>query len=231
MRPRFKSSERPIYFLCIFVAGLLVSCSAMQASYNAGNRDLVVIFALATGVTCIGSCLSLWASMVGVAARRKQAMASAMLHSVHDGQDYRAVFSLKDRVCFLFLAVGSALLAGFSFAYPGHYSMKALLVGIFAFSSITTYRHSSMSVLFAERTIEAKVGVFTHYSEQYDQVVALTVAPRSLKLRFSDGRKLTISPGFGDIGKIATLLERRIKITPEFIGWNGGENPPKSTHP
>jgi hypothetical protein len=230
MRSKSKRPQRSIYLLCLFVVGLIISCSAMQVAYNAGNRQLVVIFALASGITCIGSCLSFWGFMVGFAAQRHQARVPASMHSDRDGQDYRARFFLKDRISLLCLTVGSALLTGFSFSRPGHYPMKALFVGMLVFSSITAYRHCLMSVLFTKRAIEAKVGLFTHYSKPYDQVVALTVAPRSLKLRFADGRKLNILPGLGDMAKIATLLEERINITPEFIGWNGSKNPPTSTH-
>ncbi len=231
MHTKSKRHKWPLYVLCIFLAGLVSSCFAMQASYTAGNQQLVLIFALASGVMCVASCISFWGLMVGIVARRAQTKVSATMHSGHDDQDYRAVFSLKDRISLLFLTVGSALLTAFSFAHSGHYPMKALFVGIFIFCSIAAYRHCSMSVLFGRSMIEVKTGLFTRYSELYSQVVALTVAPRSLKLRFADGRKLSILPGFGDMAQIATLLEKRTKATPEFIGWNGGENPPRSTRP
>lgn len=219
-----KAIKKHIIVSCVLVAGLCVSCIAMQMAYNSGNRQLTRLYAVCSVILCIAGSLSVFIHAARYVERKYHENTRVHTDIVNTNRDYRARYSLKSRITFFVLTVGSASFAAFTYAYSQHYLAKVLMSAILLFCIVTVYRYCFTTVWFTDRLIVVEVKLFAKYSESYKSVTAMHARPGNLQILFEDGRKLNLPSSLGDSDKIAAILEKHVEILPDS-GIPGPRNP------
>ena len=201
----------------VLVVGLIVSCIAMQAAFNSGNRKLTVFYAVSSAILCIVSSLSVFLQAVRYVEHKKLKSERERVSILSDHCDYKAKYSLKDRIVFSFLTAGSILLCCFFYKHTGHYWLKIVISAILIFCLVTVYRYFFTTVWFTDKLIVVEVKLFTNYSESYKSVTALRTRLGKLLIQFADGRTLNLPSGLGNSVRIASIIEERVKIASEYL--------------
>ena len=214
------SARRPIkghgLISGVLVVGLIISCIAMQAAFSSGDRQLAQLFAIFSVALCISSTLSIYLHAVRYVERRKLERAQAHVRVLNSDRDYRATYSLKDRITFSILTVGSALFAYFALVHHGQLWVTILISAMFLFCAVTLYRYLFTSVWFTDKLVVVEVKLITRYSEPYRSVTAMRAQPGNLRIEFSDRRTLNLPSGLGDLARITAILENHVESLPDF---------------
>jgi hypothetical protein len=133
--------------------------------------------------------------------------------------DYIATHSLKDRLTFLGMAVGSGFLLSLFFGHAGYWLMALLLGGMCCLSLFWAYVFFVSSVRFSSEEIQVRVPPFIDYSKAYADIKTLKEQRGNLKVGFVGGKTLSLPASLGDAKKIASILERKTDVIPEASRW------------
>jgi hypothetical protein len=222
---RSKSKKWPICLFALLIVGLIISCAGMQESFNVGNRQLTLIFALSSGVLCVGSCLCFFALVAGYAGRKAQASAEKRLTSeseeaasIGDANrgEYVARHAVGAKITILCLVAGLASTIIFFLYHPASLPiwMWVALAGLLSLNCIYAYRVCLTTVRFTSEEISMRIAPFIHFSEEYSDITELKAKTGNLKVRFKDGKSMSLWSGLGNFNEIASILMEKTDVLP-----------------
>jgi hypothetical protein len=133
--------------------------------------------------------------------------------------DYIATHSLKDRLTFVAMAVGSGFLFTLFLGHTGYWFMALLLAGMCCLSLFWAYVFFVSSVRFSSEEIQVKVPPFVNYSKAYAEIKTLKEQRGNLKVGFAGGKTLSLPSSLGDAKKIASILAKKTDVIPELSRW------------
>jgi hypothetical protein len=133
---------------------------------------------------------------------------------------YLAKHPAKAKVVSCCLMGAHVLMVAFFLAHIS--AVDILWVGIFsfllAFCCFYAYRVFLTKVQFADEDLSIRIGTY-RLSEKYRDITEIRVEKRTgtLKLRFTDGKAITLWSGLGDSARIAEILSEKTDVLPQFV--------------
>jgi len=215
----FKKSFRKAYLLIIVsLASAAIACwYGLTSARDQGNLHLASLFAEMCALLSAASILCVVVPLASrISTRENQQKRYRPLCDQVNSFPYTARHSGKDKLIALLFALFSAFLfILFLTKRPSVLVEIVCLSGTIVFAYLA-YRYFLMTISFTDKEIEVKLFPFIHYFERYSKVTAVLAKRGNLQLHFLDGRVLSIWRGLGDLEKIVSILEERVKVTPKL---------------
>jgi hypothetical protein len=127
---------------------------------------------------------------------------------------YSASYSMRERVFFAGITAFCILDAWLQFHRSGPWLGK-VLISLFTLGSVAMlYSRIFTTVCFTEESISARLKPFPGWSEPYSAVTSMHAQRGNLRMRFKSGRKLNLALDLGHFATIASILEKRVDISP-----------------
>ena len=132
----------------------------------------------------------------------------------HD--EYLARHAVGAKITVLCLVAGLASITVFFFYHPASLSiwMWVALTGLLSLNCIYAYRICFTTVRFSREQISMRIAPFIHFSEQYGDIVELRAKSGNLKVRFKDGKTMSLWSGLGNSDEIASILMEKTEVPP-----------------
>ena len=215
-----KLALRKLHFImCAGFTGVgLASWQGLVWSRHSDHRNLVGLFALVCLICLFGATQSIALPLVYKNRDKssRYALRTERLKTVlrRDRGDYVARFSTGAKITHLCLSAGLALATGFLFYHSVPWPIRLVIGALLTVNCIFAYRVCFTTVRFSSQDICIRIVPFVHFSEPYSDITAIQGEVGTLKLRFADGRSMSLWSGLGDSNELVSILMRNTDVLP-----------------
>ena len=200
----------------VLIAGLATSLTLMQSAFQSNDRHLTRIFAIFSVMFCIGGGTVIMMQAVRHVEQRKREVSQHRQHVSLEAGGYRATYPVRYRIAFSLMTALYGLLTLFLLLQTHHLAVKFISSSLLLFCVVTLYRFLFTTVCFTDKLIIVRLKFLTTFSESYEAVSAMHAQRGTLRIEFSDGRKVNLPSNLGDFAKITAILEKRVKMAPTY---------------
>ena len=213
-----KPALRELHFvLCAtFTCVGLASWQGLVWSRHSDHRNLVGLFALVCLICLFGATQSIALPLVYKHRDKssRHALRTERLNAVRTDGDYVANFSTGAKITYLCLSAALALATGFLFYHSAPWLMRVAIGALLIVNCISAYRVCFTTIRFSSQEISIRIVPFVHFSEPYRDITAIQAKAGILKLRFADGRSMSLWSDLGDSDEIVSILMRNTDVLP-----------------
>ena len=137
-------------------------------------------------------------------------------HGYADRGEYVARHAVGAKITILCLVAGFASIIIFFLCHPASLPiwMWAALAGVLSLNCIYAYRVCFTAVRFTSEEISMPIAPFIHFSERYSDITELKAKTGNLKVRFKDGKAMSLWSGLGNFNEFASILMEKTDVLP-----------------